>query len=65
MIAMREVIFSEQILFVQAEIASDSAHKSAIEDAAWKLIPVFIFQGVQKTQTDARGNHDFVGRDFA
>src|SRR4029077_14369566 len=43
----------------------DGAHETTIENAARELVPVFVFQGFQKSQADARGHNDFGGRDFA
>jgi hypothetical protein len=53
------------MFFVEAQITGNGANKAAIENAAGKLLPVFIFQGLQKTQADARRYNDFVGRNFA
>src|SRR6266446_3027341 len=46
---MRQVVFSEQVFLVKAQVLGDGAHEAAIENAARELVPVFIFQGLQKS----------------
>ncbi len=65
LIAVCEIVFGEQLFFVEPQIAGDGAHEAAIRDAARELVPIFIFQSFQKSQADACGHNDFIGRDFA
>src|SRR5208283_3750904 len=62
---MRQVVFAQQRLLVQAEIPRDGAHETSIEDAAGKLFPVFIFQRFQKTGTNTSRRSDFLQGHFA
>ena len=64
-VAVGEVIFGEEIFFVEAEVAGDGADEAAVENAARQLVPIFIFEGFEKAQADAGSDNDFVGRDFA
>src|SRR5579859_673811 len=64
LVAMREVVLSEKILLIETQIARDGTHKPAVENAAGEFVPILVFQSLQKTQTDARGDDDLVGRDF-
>jgi len=61
--ATRQVIFGEQAFFTEAQIASDGANEAAAEDAARQFRPIFIFQGLEKTRTDAGRLRDFIERD--
>jgi hypothetical protein len=63
--AVREIIFGEEVFLVEAKVAGDSAHKTAIENASGKLAPIFVFEGFQKTSTDSCGGRDFAGRNLA
>src|ERR1700722_15163171 len=54
-LAMSEVIFGEQIFFIEAQKTRDGAYKSAVENAAGKFVPLFVFEGFQEARTDARG----------
>src|SRR6266404_3752813 len=49
LITVRQVVFSEQVFFVKAQVLGDGAHEAAIENAARELVPIFIFQGFQKS----------------
>ena len=53
LIAAGQVEFGEQILFVQAQVSGDGADESAAENAAGKLVPLFIFDGLEKLRADA------------
>src|SRR5580658_33541 len=64
LLAPSHVIFGKQIFFVQSQEAGDGAHESAVESAARKLVPLFIFQRFQIAWTDARGRSDFLKRYF-
>src|SRR5580700_11746117 len=63
--AMSEVIFGEQIFFIEAQKTRDGAYKSAVENAAGEFVPLFVFEGFQEARTDARGRSHFLQRNFA
>src|ERR1700675_4762712 len=48
-----EIVFGEQILFVQAEVLGDGADESAGEAAAWELLPFLVFDGFEESRADA------------
>ncbi len=56
-----EIIFGEKAFLVEAEVAGDGADKTAIEYAAGKLAPIFVFEGFEETSTDSRGGSNFAG----
>src|SRR5580704_10798176 len=63
--AMSEVIFGEQIFFIEAQKTRDGADKSAVENAAREFIPLFVFEGFKEARTNARGRSHFLQRNFA
>src|SRR5580700_4474081 len=63
--AMSEVIFGEQIFFIEAQKTRDGAYKSAVENAAGEFVPLFVFKSFEEARTDARGGSHFLQRDFA
>src|ERR1700688_3865216 len=48
-----EIIFGEQVLFVQAEVLGDGTDESAGEAAARELLPFLVFDGLKESRTDA------------
>src|ERR1700675_528737 len=64
-LAMSEVVFGEQIFFIEAQKSRDGAYKSAVENAAGGFVPLFVFEGFQEARTDARGRSHFLQRNFA
>src|SRR5260370_18425752 len=65
MFGASKVIFAEQPLFIQAQVARDGAHKPMAKDSAGQLRPIFIFQGFDETGADARSLGEFVHGNFA
>src|SRR6476646_1853101 len=65
LLAVRQVIFGKQVFFVKTQIAGNGAHKSAIENAPGKFVPLFVFQGFEIARTDSRGRGDFFHRHLA
>src|SRR6266404_6585026 len=59
------VILAEERFFIEAQIACNGAHEAVAEDAAGQLRPIFIFQSLDKTSTDARGVGQFFHGNFA
>src|SRR5882724_6288390 len=59
------VILAEERFFIEAQIARNGAHEAVAKDAAGQLRPIFIFQSLDKTSTDARGFGQFLHGDFA
>src|SRR5260370_35558743 len=55
-----KIVLAEERFFIEAQIARDGAHKTVTEDAAGQLRPIFIFQSLDKTGTDARGLGQFI-----
>ena len=41
-----EIIFGEEAFLVEAEVAGDGADKTAVENAAGKFAPIFVFEGL-------------------
>src|SRR5580700_10548002 len=64
-LAMSEVIFGEQVFFIEAQKTRDGAYKSAVENAAGEFVPLFVFEGFQEARTDARGRSHFLQGNFA
>ena len=63
--AVRHIVLAQKCFLIQAEIVGDGTDKSAVEDTAGKLVPVFVFEGLQKTRSDARCLGDFLQRNLA
>ena len=63
--AVRQIVFAEKSLFIEAEVARDGANEATIEHAARELAPIFVFQGFQKARANARGCGNLLQRDFA
>jgi hypothetical protein len=63
--AVCQIVLGQKRLFVEAEITGDRADKSAIENAARKFLPFFIFQGFKEAGSNARCRSNFFQRDFA
>ena len=63
--AVSEIVLRQQTLFVEPEVTRDSAHKSAIKNAAGQLFPVLAFKRFEKTRRDARRDRHFVEGHFA
>jgi len=63
--AMCQVVLGKKRFFIEAEIVGNRANEAAVEDAAGKLVPLFVFERSQKTGADARCLSDFLQRDFA
>src|SRR6266704_2661294 len=59
------VVFAEERLFIEAQIARDGAHEPVAKNAAGQLRPIFIFQSLDKTSADARGLGQFIHGNFA
>ena len=53
-VAHGQDIFRDDVFFVESQVARDRPHESSIEDAPGKLIPLLVFDGLQKTRGDAR-----------
>jgi hypothetical protein len=64
-LAVGEVVFGEEMLLAEAEIARDDANEAAIEDAAGKFFPVFVFESLQEPHRHASLDGELVKRDFA
>src|ERR1700688_4821228 len=60
-----EIVFGEQILFVQAEVLGDGADESAGETAAGELVPLLVFNGIKESGTDAGAGGQLSESDFA
>jgi hypothetical protein len=60
-----KIIFAEQRLFIQAQVARDGAHKPVAKDTAGQFRPILIFQGLDETGADARGFGQFVHGNIA
>ncbi len=54
-----------RLVFVDAQIMGVSADKAFVEDAAGKLVELFLFQGLQAAAGDLGGLGDFLQRDAA
>jgi len=63
--AVRQIVFAEKSLFIEAEVARDGTNKAAIEHAAREFAPIFVFQGFQEARANARGRSNLFHRDFA
>src|SRR6266700_4860321 len=59
------VVFAEERLFIEAQIARDGAHEPVAKNAAGQLRPIFIFQSLDKTSAEARGLGQFIHGNFA
>src|SRR5271155_51657 len=64
-VAAGQIVFAEQALFVQTEIAGNGAHKAATEYSARQLLPILVLQRLQKALADARRFGQFVQRNLA
>ena len=53
------VVFGEESLLVEAEVTSDGTNKTAIENAAGEVGPVFVFEGFEEARSNAGGESDF------
>jgi hypothetical protein len=51
------------LFFVEANLAGVGADKAFVENAAGKLVKMFVFDGTQHARTDFRGGGDGVERD--
>jgi hypothetical protein len=51
------------LFFIEADLAGVGADKSFVENAAGKLVKMFVFDGAQHPRTDFRGGGDGVERD--
>ena len=49
-------VFGDQAIFVEAQIPCDRANKSAIEDSARQLFPLFAFEGFEEARRNACGD---------
>ena len=58
-------IVSDGFFFVESDLAGVGAHETFVEDAAGKLVEVFVFQGAQHAGADLGGVGDGVERDAA
>src|SRR5580693_1782074 len=58
-------VIGDGLLFVEADLAGVGADKTFVEDAAGKLIEVFLFDGTEHAGTDFGGVGDGVERDAA
>jgi hypothetical protein len=58
-------IVGDGFLFVEADLAGIGAYETLIEDAAGKLVEVFVFEGAQHARADLGGIGDGVERDAA
>ena len=56
--AQGEEVVGESLFFVEANLASVGAHETFIEDAAGKLVEVFVLEGAQHAGTDFGGVGD-------
>jgi hypothetical protein len=65
LLPVREIVFAEQALFVEAQLAGDGADETPIENASGKFSPVFVFKRFEETSADARGRGYFGGRNFS
>src|ERR1700726_4259736 len=63
--AAGQIVFGEQILFVQAEVLCDGADESAGETAAGELVPLLVFNGIKESGTDAGAGGQLSESDFA
>jgi len=48
--AVRQIVFAEKSLFIEAEVARDGANEATIEHAARELAPIFVFQASRKRE---------------
>jgi len=62
---VRQIVFGEKRFLVEAKITGDGADKAAIENTAWEFLPIFVFQCLQESWTDARGLSKLFHRHFA
>jgi hypothetical protein len=51
-----ERVFGDEAIFIQAEVARDGANKSAIEDPAGQLLPLFVFECFEEARRNACGD---------
>jgi hypothetical protein len=58
-------IFGYGFLFVESDLAGIGAYESFVEDAAGKLVEVFVLESTQHTGADFGGAGDGVERDAA
>ena len=65
MVAGRQNIFRDNVFFVETQVMSNGPDKAPVEDAAGKLIPLFIFDGLKKTSGDARRGRNLIERHAA
>src|SRR4029077_7006014 len=56
-------IFCNCSFLIQAEVPSHCAHESPVEDPAGKMIPLFVFDGLQEAFGNARGSGYLVQSD--
>src|SRR5262249_12281310 len=55
-----EIVFSKEIFFPKAEIASDAANETAAKDSAGQSFPIFILKRLERTLADSgRFGHFF------
>ncbi len=62
---MSQVVLRQHVLFIEAEVARDSANKTTVEDAAGEFLPVLIFHRVEESRADARGSANLFERNLA
>ena len=60
-----QVVLGEKGFFIETKIAGDGADKTAVENATGEFVPILVFEGFQKTGTDARRQCDFFQRHLA
>src|SRR5215471_3204596 len=65
LLAISNVVFGEESLFVEAEVTSDGTNEAAVENATGELRPLFVFEGFEEVRSDAGGSRDFFERDLA
>src|ERR1700675_888597 len=63
--AAGQIVFGEQILFVQAEVLCDGADESTGKAAARELLPLLIFDGFEESRANASASGQLSERDFA